>query len=211
MILPFLPGDIWSYTSGPHKAWETEGALAALDFAPPSAESGCLPSDEWIVAVSDGIVVRSEHGAVVLDLDASSDRSNTVSTFSDGLEQTGWAVLFMHVAAQGRVPAGTRLHAGDIIGHPSCEGGPASGTHMHIARKFNGEWVAADGPVPFIMDGWVAEAGYKPFLGSLLRDGDAIQANMYSPGSTFISRDPQNMLRMNNFIRQNYTRRWLCD
>ena len=29
MELPFEPGYVWSYTSGPHKAWQTENALAA--------------------------------------------------------------------------------------------------------------------------------------------------------------------------------------
>jgi len=211
LILPFLPGDIWSYTSGPHKAWETEGALAALDFAPPSVESGCLPSDEWIVASASGLVVRSKHGAVVLDLDAIGSNQNPLSTLSDGNEHTGWAILYMHVAAKDRIPVGTRLRAGDPIGHPSCEGGPATGTHLHIARKFNGEWIAADGPVPFVMDGWVVKAGYRPFEGALVRDGITISANIFSPSSTFISRDAQETYRINRFIQQNQFRRWMCD
>lgn len=169
LTLPFLPGQVWSYTSGPHKAWETEGALAALDFAPASVESGCVRSEAWIVAVADGLVVRSRHGAVVLDLDG------------DGLEQTGWTILYMHVESRDRVPAGTRLRSGDLIGHPSCEGGPASGTHLHIARKYNGEWIPAGGPLPFSMDGWVAQAGYKPFEGTLTRDGLVIVANPNTP------------------------------
>jgi hypothetical protein len=36
----------------------------------------------------------------------------------------------------------------DRVGHPSCEGGSSSGIHIHIARKFNGEWVLADGGLP---------------------------------------------------------------
>jgi LasA protease len=211
LILPFQPGDIWSYTSGPHKAWETEGALAALDFAPPSVESGCLPSDEWIVASASGIIARSEHGAVVLDLDATGSNQYSSSTLSDGNEHTGWAILYMHIAAKDRVPVGTRLHMGDPIGHPSCEGGPATGTHMHIARKFQGEWIAADGPVPFVMDGWVAKAGFRPCEGSLVRDGVTIRANLFSPGYSFISRDAQETTRINGYIRQNQFRRWMCE
>jgi len=211
LILPFFPGDIWSYTSGPHKAWETEGALAALDFAPPSVESGCLPSDEWIVASASGSVVRSEHGAVVLDLDATGSNQNSTTSVSDGNEHTGWALLYMHVAAKNRVPVGTNLQAGDPIGHPSCEGGPATGTHIHIARKFYGEWIAADGPVPFVMDGWVAHAGYRPFEGTLVRDGITISANIFSPSSSFISRDAQETFRINKYIHQNQFRRRLCD
>jgi LasA protease len=183
LILPFLPGQVWSYTSGPHKAWETEGALAALDFAPASAESGCVPSDAWIVAVADGLVVRSEHAAIVLDLDG------------DGYEQTGWAVLYMHVESRDQVVVGSRLKAGDRIGHPSCEGGPASGTHLHIARKYNGEWIAAGGPIPFVMDGWVAKAGYKPYEGTLAYGEFEIVANPYTPLQASIWRstaDPSN-------------------
>jgi murein DD-endopeptidase MepM/ murein hydrolase activator NlpD len=211
LILPFHPGEIWSYTSGPHKAWETDGALAALDFAPPSVESGCLPSDEWVVAVADGLVVRSEHGAVVLDLDVAGSDQIPLSNYSDGNEHTGWAILYMHIAEKDRVSEGTHLRAGDPIGHPSCEGGPASGTHVHIARKYNGEWIAADGPVPFNMDGWVAKAGYKPFEGTLVKDGVTIRANIFSPGYTFISRNPEATSRLMRNIRQNQLRRWMCD
>jgi murein DD-endopeptidase MepM/ murein hydrolase activator NlpD len=176
LSLPFLPGEVWGYTSGPHKAWETNGALAALDFAPGSVEEGCVPSSASIIAVASGVVARSRHGAVVLDLDG------------DGLEQTGWAILYMHVATPGRVKEGARLVAGDLIGHPSCEGGPASGTHVHIARKYNGEWMGAAGPLPFVMDGWTPHAGFRPAEGSLTRDGQIVVASPYTPAESFISR-----------------------
>jgi murein DD-endopeptidase MepM/ murein hydrolase activator NlpD len=176
LILPFQPGKEWGYTSGPHNAWETEAALAALDFAPASSDPGCLRSNAWVVAVADGLVVRSKHGAVVLDLDG------------DGYEGTGWAVLYMHVESRHRVKVGTYLRQGDAIGHPSCEGGPANGTHVHIARKYNGEWIAADGPLPFVMSGWIAQAGYRPFEGSLTRNGMTVVANPLSPAQTFIQR-----------------------
>jgi murein DD-endopeptidase MepM/ murein hydrolase activator NlpD len=211
LILPFMPRQIWSYTSGPHKAWETDGALAALDFAPPSVESGCLQSDIWIVAVADGLVVRSEHGAVVLDLDNERMDSNASFTTSDGMEQTGWAILYMHIEDRGRVARGTRLRTGDPIGHPSCEGGPASGTHMHIARKYNGEWVAAGGPIPFVMDGWLAHSGYKPFEGTLTRDGITVTANIFSPSYTFISREIEETTIPKRINLENRFRRRLCD
>lgn len=181
LILPFQTGVVWSYTSGPHKAWDTEGALAALDFAPPSIESGCQPSDAWILAMADGLVTRSEFGEVVLDLDDGTNKS-------DGLEQTAWAILYMHVETRDRVSAGTHLQAGDPLGHPSCEGGRASGTHVHIARKYNGEWIAADGPIDFIMDGWTVHAGSQPFLGTLTRGDQTVIANPYGAHTSFIQR-----------------------
>lgn len=182
LILPFQPDRQWGFTSGPHKAWETEAALAALDFAPASAQFGCDRSNAWVVAVADGLVVRSEQGAVVLDLDG------------DGFEGTGWAVLYMHIESRGRVAPGTYLQRGDPVGHPSCEGGPANGTHVHIARKFNGEWIAADGPLPFEMSGWVAHAGFRPFEGSLTRGDQTVVANPLSPGEAFIHLSAEEML-----------------
>ena len=40
------------------------------------------------------------------------------------------------------------VQAGDPLGHPSCEGGNVTGTHVHLARKFNGEWIGAGGRMP---------------------------------------------------------------
>jgi len=168
MQLPFEVGKLWSYTSGPHPAWEKNGALAALDFAPASAESGCVSSKAWVTAVADGMVVRTGAGIVIQDIDPLPGQE------SDGLEQTGWVILYMHIEERERIESGTRLKAGDRIGHPSCEGGPANGTHVHIARKFNGEWILAGGPIPFILDGWVAIAGDKPYEG-ILENGSQIR------------------------------------
>ncbi len=64
----------------------------------------------------------------------------------DGNEETGWVIVYLHIATEGRVPVGTWLAQGDKIGHPSCEGGKSTGSHLHIVRKYNGEWVPADGP-----------------------------------------------------------------
>ncbi|KPK90311.1 MAG: hypothetical protein AMJ88_16250 [Anaerolineae bacterium SM23_ 63] len=176
LILPFLPGHVWAFTGGPHGAWERESAWAALDFAPASMESGCVSSDEWVVAAADGYVVRSEHGVVVLDLDG------------DGREQSGWALLYLHVATQGRVEEGTLLTQGDFIGHPSCEGGIATGTHIHIARKYNGERILADGPLPFELSGWVPIAGSKPYQGALVKGDQVIYACPCATQETLIKR-----------------------
>lgn len=164
LILPFMRNQIWSFSGGPHAAWNAEGARAALDFAPSSMENGCVKSSLWAVAAASGLVVRSDHGVVVIDLDG------------DGYEQTGWVLLYLHIAAEGRIPAGTPVEVGDPIGHPSCEGGIATGTHIHFARKFNGEWIMADGPMPFNLSGWVAHAGKNPYEGTLTRDGKTVTA-----------------------------------
>lgn len=165
LILPFLIGQLWSHTGGPHGAWEYDGAMAALDFAPGADHSGCTETNAWVTAVAPGQVVRSGNGVVVIDLDG------------DGLEQTGWAVLYLHIASKDRIANGTWVETGDRLGKPSCEGGRSTGTHVHIARKYNGEWIAADGPLPFVLDGWTSHAGTVPYQGSLTRDGVTIYAS----------------------------------
>lgn len=176
LILPFQVDRLWSFTGGPHGAWEHEGSYAALDFAPASSESGCKVSNAWATAAAAGLVVRSQYGVVIIDLDG------------DGFEQTGWALLYLHIADKGRVPVGTWVETGDPLGHPSCEGGVATGTHLHFARKYNGEWIAADGPMPFVLSGWQAHAGQTAYKGKLARDGEVIPASSFGSFETRITR-----------------------
>lgn len=177
LSLPFERGKIWAFTGGPHSAWEKRGALAALDFAPGSLEGGCAKSDLWVLAPAPGVVARTGEGVVVLDLDG------------DGDERTGWALLFLHIASEGRAKAGAFLQHDDKIGHPSCEGGVATGTHVHIARKYNGEWILADGPIPFELDGWVARNGEAPYKGTLTRGDVVIEASTSGRFETRIIRE----------------------
>jgi LasA protease len=186
LFLPFVPGWIWSFTSGPHPAWENSGALSALDFAPATAKSGCETSPTLVLSVADGVVVRSENGVVIQDLD------NPDGSRADGYEGSGWVIVYLHISKEGRVQAGTSLRAGDPLGHPSCEGGPATGTHLHIARKYNGEWIAADGPVPFVMEGWTAHNGALPYEGSLTKGDQVVTANLYGPRTSWIQRAAEN-------------------
>ncbi len=175
--LPFLVGRTWSYTGGPHGAWEKDGSWAAIDFAPATDKSGCVDSNAWVTAVGDGIIARSERGIVVLDLDG------------DGFEQTGWVVVYLHIADEGRTGVRRVVKAGDLLGHPSCEGGYATGTHVHIARKYNGEWMEADGPIPLTLAGWVVHAGGAPYKGTLTRNGEVINANQFGSHESLIERD----------------------
>jgi murein DD-endopeptidase MepM/ murein hydrolase activator NlpD len=182
--LPFEAGFVWSYTSGPHKAWQTEGALAALDFAPSSKRSGCELSYAWVVAAADGIVTRTGDGFVIQDLDGS--RNSGDDPASDENEFTGWALLYMHIRDEEKVPEGAYLKAGDPIGHPSCQGGPATGTHLHFARKYNGEWIAADGPLPLILSGWRVHAGEAPYEGTLTKDEQTVVAHPWGSYDTLV-------------------------
>lgn len=177
LTLPFEQGVIWSFTGGPHAAWGAAEVRAAIDFAPPSSEVGCTPNQAWVVASAAGLVVRSENGVVVLDLDG------------DGIEQTGWNLVYLHIATNERVPLGSWLNSGDRIGHPSCEGGISSGTHLHFVRKYNGEWVPAEGPLSFVLDGWKAKAGNSIYQGWLVRGEQIVRANVYGTSSSHVSRD----------------------
>lgn len=177
MILPIQPGTTWSFTGGPHSAWGTDGPLAAVDFAPQNDKAGCVPTTEWIRAIASGLVVRSENGVVMVDMDG------------DGSEQTGWNILYLHVANQDRVALGQWVEQDDLIGHASCEGGVATGTHVHIARKYNGEWMLADGPIPLVFDGWTVVAGDKPYLGKMVNGNRVVTADVYGQAWSLITRE----------------------
>ncbi len=157
MALPWEAEVEWFFTSGPHGGWGSYSGWAALDFVPGGEQNGCYDSDEWVRAAAPGRVLRAENGEVMVDLD------------DDGFEGTGWALLYMHIASRDRVPVGTWLEAGDKIGHPSCEGGFSDGTHVHIARRYNGRWMEADGPVPFVMDGWTPTSYGREYDGALVK------------------------------------------
>ena len=94
----------------------------------------------------------------------------------DGDERTGWVVLYLHLETKTIPPVGTELQQGDPIGYPSCEGGSATGTHIHIARKYNGEWVSAAGPLAFNLEGWVAMENEAAYQGELVRFGNHVRA-----------------------------------
>jgi len=177
--LPFEVGVPWTLTGGPHPAWDQESAWAAMDFAPPMDAAGCGVSTAWVVAVASGLIVRSGDGYVVLDTDR------------DGFEQTGWVVLYLHIATKDRIPVGKVVYPGDHIGHPSCEGGElVTGTHVHIARKYNGEWVSAGDPLPFVLSGWTAHTGSAPYQGTLTKGDKVVTASVVSEGKSQIIRQP---------------------
>lgn len=162
--LPFGKNEKWYFTGGPHGGWDTGSAWAALDFAPPNGEGSCAASPRWVTAMADGLIIRTGDGAVVQDLD------------NDGYEETGWVLFYMHIAEQDRVKPGEYLFSGERVGHPSCEGGVSTATHLHVARKYNGEWIPADGPLPFNLSGWVSSGTGVEYNGFLSRGSVRIEA-----------------------------------
>jgi LysM repeat protein len=182
MQFPFAQGEIWYLTGGPHGGWDAASGWAAVDFAPPkppdelvAQQGNCYISPAFATAMVAGLVVRSGDGAVVIDLDL------------DGDERTGWTLTYLHIADQDRVPAGTLVQAGQRIGHPSCEGFNLSAvaTHLHIARRYNGEWIAADCwacppdvlNIPWVMGGWTVKGlPDQIFQGTLIKAGEVRRA-----------------------------------
>jgi LysM repeat protein len=172
MMLPFGAGEVWFFTGGAHGGWGAGSAWAAVDFAPPDlppAGISCYTSTYWVTAVAPGVIARSGAGVVVLDLDG------------DGDETTGWTVLYLHIADDGRVQEGSRVTTGDPLGHAACQGGFSTATHMHIARRYNGEWIPADCPQcrpeyrrpAFVMGGWsVVTLPSQEYQGFLERNGE---------------------------------------
>ena len=158
LALPFPRGEEWVFTGGPHGGYNSGSAWAAVDFAPPKppdevleTEGACYVSEHWVTAAASGVVARSGFGYVVLDLDG------------DGDEHTGWTLVYLHVDDKGRIAEGETVQTGDRLGHPSCQGGFSNGTHLHFARRYNGEWIPVDCAVcapgvsapRLVLSGWV--------------------------------------------------------
>ncbi len=176
LVLPFQINFEWSLTGGPHGAWgkiteevygQPETVLAAVDFAPSSEHGGCEETKTWILSAGPGTVVRSSHGVVVVDMDG------------DGLEQTGWNIVYLHVATADRIAKSTLVKTDDRIGHASCEGGSSTGTHLHFSRKYNGEWMLADGdgPAPMVLSNWTVHTGTKSYEGTMTRGARTVIAD----------------------------------
>lgn len=170
LTLPFPRGDRWRFTGGFHGGWGNGSAWAAVDFAPPDKKIGwCYISTYPITAVARGVIARMGDGAIVLDLD------------EDGDEGSGWTILYLHVNPHDALRESQVVDAGNILGYTSCAGGFSTATHLHIARRYNGEWIPADCnrcptgvSVPaFVMSNWkVVGLGSQLYQGFLVNTED---------------------------------------
>jgi LasA protease len=97
-------------------------------------------------------------------------------------------LVYLHVAERERVPVGTWVNVDDPIGHPSCEGGTSTGTHVHLARKYNGEWLPANGMVPFLLSGWEVQTGERAYEGFLVKGDQVVSARPDGSRSSSIFR-----------------------
>jgi len=177
LLLPYSPGERWSFTGGPHRSWNAGSPRGALDFSPVTGEPACTTSRAWVTASAAGVVTRASDSVVALDLDG------------DGYEQTGWVLVYLHIAAPDGNLVGKAVFADEPLGHPSCERGKSTGTHVHIARKYNGEWITAGGFIPFTLSGWETHMGERNYQGELWKSGQIISANPGGPSSSLIIRE----------------------
>jgi murein DD-endopeptidase MepM/ murein hydrolase activator NlpD len=160
--LPWSKGEGYYFTGGPHPAYADGSGWAAIDFAPPDVLGGCFYSNLPATAAAGGVIVSARQGEVQLDLDG------------DGHIQTGWGLYYLHVALDLDYPvqAGQRVAPGDVIGYASCEGGLADSSHVHLARRYNGEWIEAGGPVPMELSGWVVEQNLVAYDGTIRKGAE---------------------------------------
>jgi len=78
----------------------------------------------------------------------------------------------MTLDSENPVKVGQQVAEGDIIGYASCEGGLANSSHLHLARRYNGEWIEAGGPVPLNLSGWVVQPNLTPYEGTIVKNGE---------------------------------------
>ncbi len=177
LSLPFRRGEVWRFTGGFHGGWGNGSAWAAIDFAPPEAAQAthfCYTSSHPVIAVARGVIARLSEGTAILDLDM------------DGNEGSGWTILYLHITHAESLAAGQIVEAGEVLGYPSCEGGFSTATHLHIARRYNGEWIPADclhcstsrQVPPFTMSNWqvlgLENQVYQGYMVNLLDNRSAI-------------------------------------
>lgn len=173
LSLPWNEDEEWYYTGGPHGGWGSGSPWAALDFVSREETIGCEVDSAYVRAMADGVIAVNRYGIVILDLDG------------DGDPGTGWTVYYLHTTSATRmVTEGQVVQRGDPIGNPACEGGFSTATHVHIARRYNGEWIAADCTnciseidyPGFVMSGWtVYSFGYE-YDGSLIKGDEYREA-----------------------------------
>jgi murein DD-endopeptidase MepM/ murein hydrolase activator NlpD len=153
--LPWLGGDTWYYTGGPHNIDSGDRyPLSGLDFQPVD-HSGCNPDvavGRWVVASAAGLTVNDQSQWLKLDHDG------------DGNAHTGWQTVYGHLA--NRIGDDQWVQQGDRLGNPSCAGGYASGVHLHFGVKFENVWQPID---RVYLSGWRAEPGEMAYHGTMSR------------------------------------------
>ena len=170
MELPFIEGEPWVMTGGPHNAWGVGSPYGGLDFAPSAVEPGCGVSRYWVTSSASGVVTRSENGVLVIDLDG------------DGYEQTGWNLVYLHIAQKDRPPVGASVDVDQPLDTPPAKEDspvvPMFTCPVNSTANGLGQVIRS----PFVISGWQASPGVRPYQGVLQKDDKVVSAR--SDGSS---------------------------
>ncbi|MFW6183574.1 MAG: M23 family metallopeptidase [Chloroflexota bacterium] len=155
--LPWVRGDTWYFTGGPHNFDGSDRyPLSGVDFQP-AGRPGCEPDVarlRWVVASAAGRSVDYQTNWLKLDHDG------------DGNPHSGWQTVYGHLA--NRLGDGRAVAQGQPLGNPSCRGGFAGGVHVHFGVKFQNVWQPIS---EFTLSGWQFENGEDAYHGWMVRDG----------------------------------------
>ena len=88
-------------------------------------------------------------------------------------ENQGWSLVYYGLSAKPGLKVGDRVEIGESLGH--IDAGAWNGSFW-LARKYNGEWIGANGIVPFALGGW-----------KLALDKDGRNLTMHKPELTIYS------------------------
>ncbi|MDX1665271.1 MAG: M23 family metallopeptidase [Candidatus Promineifilaceae bacterium] len=166
--LPWMGGDSWRLTGGPHNFDGSDRfPLSGVDFQP-TGYSGCNPPVARyrpVTASASGLVVGDQPHWLKLDHDG------------DGDPHTGWQTVYGHLDE--RLPAeGEWVYRGERLGAPSCHGGFASGIHVHFGVKHQNIWQPA---TDYTLSGWRVQNGDEAYHGTMIRAGHAERLSCFRP------------------------------
>lgn len=166
--LPFSYGDRWRFSGGPHEydgTCDGSAVVSSVDYAP-GVPYCTIPPDRWVTATAAGTVSQVACGACQVEIDHGG----------------GWITRYYHLTDT-LVTQGQAVAQDQQIGHPSCKpevGGScggctgwASGTHVHMAIKYNGAYIGIDG---VSLEGWVVrdENRYQCYTDGYMQKGTSI-------------------------------------
>ena len=106
----------------------------------------------------------------------------------DGLEETGWNLIYLHIATTDRVPVGTWLEQGSGSDTPAVRADRPRGRICIWPANTTANGCRRKAPWPDLQ-GWEARAGRFDYKGWLVRGDQVITANLFGAQEAHISRE----------------------
>jgi len=142
--LPYARGDAWVFGGLHSTNGSSSDPLSSIDFSPDwGLHWGANTSNYWVVAPANGTPQKISSCLVRIT------------------HSGGWQTSFYHI---GNIQTfGTSISQNDRIGNISgnqsqalCDGGSATGPHLHFSLLYNGAYVSINGTP---LSGWVIHGG----------------------------------------------------